>query len=616
MQTKFYSSSISILTAILLFFHPAMLFGDETSVDLDPIEVKASRSTLSAKNLPSSVTVITQEQIKRSQYLQVEDILRQTLGADVVQNGPMGSVATVFLRGAGSSSTLVMIDGIQVNANTTGAFNFSNITLDNIERIEILRGAQSTLWGADAVGGVINIITKKGRGAPSHFASFEGGSFSTFKETLGSSGALGDADYSFTASRIDSGGFSAANKKNGNTEKDGYEATNLSGRLGYNFLDDGRIEFIGRYTKSRLDFDKFDFSVSPPLVDGSDKSANEQFYIAVPIQKSLAEWWDVKLNLNTSYDKLESISSTFPPSHIFNRTYTADLQNNLKLGEFFSTVVGMEFQSLNGNNVEQGLSRNIDQQGYFMQTQFNYRNRFILTGGFRENLNSVFKDKLTYKFEGAYRFIESGTRIRAVGATGFRAPTINDLFFPNFSNPNLQPEESKNWEVGIDQTLFGGRLVLGITWFDSHFNNLIQFDTQTFRPENVGKARANGLESFVNFQLTDNLDLSLNHTWDQAVNGEGSPLRRRAKHKLNASLHHNWRNKLDSLVSVSYKSRIRDGALSAAGFTLFRAVLSYRLLDNLKITARGENLFDDAHEEIPGFGTAGVSGYAGLTYNF
>jgi len=616
MQTKFYSSSISILTATLLFFHPAMLFGDETSVDLDPIEVKASRSTLSAKNLPSSVTVITQEQIKRSQYLQVEDILRQTLGADVVQNGPMGSVATVFLRGAGSSSTLVMIDGIQVNANTTGAFNFSNITLDNIERIEILRGAQSTLWGADAVGGVINIITKKGRGAPSHFASFEGGSFSTFKETLGSSGALGDADYSFTASRIDSGGFSAANKKNGNTEKDGYEATNLSGRLGYNFLNDGRIEFIGRYTKSRLDFDKFDFSVSPPLVDGSDKSANEQFYIAVPIQKSLAEWWDVKLNLNTSYDKLESISSTFPPSHIFNRTYTADLQNNLKLGEFFSTVVGMEFQSLNGNNVEQGLSRNIDQQGYFMQTQFNYRNRFILTGGFRENLNSVFKDKLTYKFEGAYRFIESGTRIRAVGATGFRAPTINDLFFPNFSNPNLQPEESKNWEVGIDQTLFGGRLVLGITWFDSHFNNLIQFDTQTFRPENVGKARANGLESFVNFQLTDNLDLSLNHTWDQAVNGEGSPLRRRAKHKLNASLHHNWRNKLDSLVSVSYKSRIRDGALSAAGFTLFRAVLSYRLLDNLKITARGENLFDDAHEEIPGFGTAGVSGYAGLTYNF
>ncbi|MFQ5671555.1 MAG: TonB-dependent receptor plug domain-containing protein [Nitrospinales bacterium] len=615
MNTKPHYSPILILLAILFFLHPAVLFASDL-VKLDPIEVKASRSDLSAKNLPASVTVISREQIKRSQHVQVEDILRQTLGADVVQNGPMGSLTSVFLRGAGSSSTLVMIDGIQVNLNTSGAFNFGNLTLDNIERIEILRGAQSTLWGADAVGGVINIITKTGKGTPSHFASFEGGSFSTFKETLGSSGTLGDSNYSFTASRIDSGGFSAANEKNGNTENDGYEATNLSGRLGHNFLGDGRIEFVGRYTKSRLDFDKFDFSANPPFVDGPNHSNNEQFYIAVPIQKSLAEWWDMRLNLNTSYDKAESIDESSVASHNFNRTYTADLQNNLKLGEFFSTVVGMEFQSLNGHNVEQGLNRNIDQQGYFLQTQFNYQDRFILTGGFRENLNSVFKDKLTYKFEGAYRFIESGTRIRAVGATGFRAPTINDLFFPNFSNPNLQPEESKNWEVGIDQTLFGGRLTFGITWFDSHFKNLIQFDSQTFRPENVGRARSNGLESFLNFQFTDNLDMSLNHTWNQAVDGDGARLRRRAKQKLNATLHHNWRNKLDSQVSLSYKSAIRDGVVGAAGFTTVRAVLSYQLLENLKLTARGENLFDDAHEEIPGFGTAGVSGYAGLTYNF
>ncbi|MFQ5715888.1 MAG: TonB-dependent receptor domain-containing protein, partial [Nitrospinales bacterium] len=168
----------------------------------------------------------------------------------------------------------------------------------------------------------------------------------------------------------------------------------------------------------------------------------------------------------------------------------------------------------------------------------------------------------------------------------------------------------------IDQKLFDGRLVLGITWFDSHFNNLIQFDSQTFRPENIGTARSNGTESFLNFQWTDNLDLSLNHTWNQAVDGDGARLLRRAKQKLNATLHHNWRNKLDSRVSLSYKSNIRDFGPGAAGFTTVRVVLSYQLLDNLKITARGENLFDDDHEEIPGFGTAGVSGYAGLTYNF
>ena len=219
-----------IFILCFLIFIMSVSFVSSTRADeetLQPIEVTAARTTLKEENKTSAVTVITQEEIKKKQHMQVQDILREQLGIQVVRSGPLGGQTSVFMRGAGSSSTLVMIDGAQVNLNTTGGFNFSNLQMDNIERIEILRGPQSTLWGADAVGGVINIVTKKGKGDPTHSIAFEAGSFGTFKETLTSSGALGKFDYSLSASRTDSEGFSSFNENRGATEEDGYGNTSL-----------------------------------------------------------------------------------------------------------------------------------------------------------------------------------------------------------------------------------------------------------------------------------------------------------------------------------------------------------------------------------------------------
>jgi vitamin B12 transporter len=279
-------------------------------------------------------------------------------------------------------------------------------------------------------------------------------------------------------------------------------------------------------------------------------------------------------------------------------------------------VFGAEIKKQNGENVESRISRNIDNNGFYLQNVLNFWDGAVLTGGFRHDMNSAFIDKTTYKVEGAYTFKEYGTRIHSAHATGFRVPTMNDLFFPGFSNPNLKPEESNSVEVGIDQALFTDRLKAGITFFDSNLDNLIQFDSATFMPQNIGKATSRGTESYLKIQPIKELGVSLNHTWNDALDGDGHPLRRRTPNKFTTLVHHNWQDQLSSLIGVTYRRGIKDGRYNTEDFAVVRAAISYQIHKNIKLTLRGENLFNEKYEEIPGFGTAGVAGYAGLIGNF
>jgi vitamin B12 transporter len=499
-----------------------------------------------------------------------------------------------------------MIDGVQVNANTTGGYNFANFQMDNIERIEILRGTQSTLWGADAVGGVINIVTKKGKGKPTHTLALEAGSFETFKETLASSGTLGKFDYSASASRTDSDGFSSASEENGATEDDGYGNTSLSTRLGMDFLEDGRVDFIGRYQKSRNDFDN---GFGP--ADGPHLALTEAFTVALPVQKSITPWWDIRLNTNFSY---EDSNTPIFNSRVLNRTYTVDFQNNMEIDKYFSTVLGYEYQVTNGSNRGNNFSFDNRAQGIYLQGNFNYKDIAFLSAGIRENFNTEFDDQLTYKFEGALVSKEFGTKLRASYATGFRVPTINDLFFTPFNNPNLRPEESTNWELGLEQKFLQDKITLGVSYFNAEYDDLIIFIFPS--PVNVASAESQGIESFIRYNLTDNMDLTANYTWNEAVDGTNQPLQRRPRGIASGTLHHNWDNKLDSLVTVQYRSGMISGSGRVGGRTLVRAALSYKIDENWKLTARGENLLDKNYEESVGFGTAGISGYAGFAYTF
>lgn len=606
-------TTILMMTCMLLL--PMTAPAADNEEELEGIEITATRTSIEEENPAAALTIITQEEIKQKQHMQVKDVLREQAGITVVNVGPMGGTTTIFLRGASSQSSLVLIDGVQVKSNTVGSFDFSNLQMDNIERIEILRGPQSTLWGADAVGGVINIVTKRGKGKPVHSLAFEGGSFATFKETLSSSGALGKFDYSASASRTDSEGFSAFNEDLGGTEDDGYQNTTFSSRMGYNFPQDGRVELIGRYTKSRSEFDglnmAFVLSDSPNNI-----LRNETFYFALPIEKTITPWWDAKVNTNFYYDDLDTIDSTLGNSKILSRTYTVDFQNNLSLGKYASAVFGFEHQVTHGYNNGNNIALENRSQGYYLQGRLNWDERVFLNAGFRQDVNSRFDNQFTYKVEGAYQLKSWGTRLRAAYATGFRVPSVNEVLFPFFGNLNIQPEESKNWEVGIEQKLLNDRVTVGSNYFHTDFDNLIIFDFATFIAQNIGKSTSKGIETFLKIKILNNLGVTANYTWNQAQDDTtGSLLARRPRHTFSASLHHNW-NKLGTIVTVNHRTRMTSGTNMVGERTIVRAALSYQLNKDWKLTARGENLFDEDYEESFQFGGQGISGYAGFVYTF
>jgi len=578
----------------------------EASVEkLESIEITSNRLKTSVEQYAGSATVITEEEIKQTGKIHVGDILRDALGVDLRQSGPIGATSTLFLRGAGSESTLVMIDGVQVNANTLGSFNFSDLNVDNVQQIEILRGPQSTLWGSDAVGGVINIITKKGRGKPSSYASFEGGSFSTFKETFGASGQEGRMDYSVTASRTDSAGFSTKNRSAGATEDDGYENTTFSARGGANLEGDLRIDFIGRYSSSNVDIDGLSGD------DITRQSGAKTFNISLPINKQITDWWDITFRPSYFYEVTRDAQATKEDA-IYNRNITLEVQNNIEVNENISTVFGMEYQRLAGHNVLQNFKHDNHNYGFFMQSRLNLMEAWSFTGGFRKDLLSEFEDPLTYRFEGAYRIASTGTKIHTAYSTGFRAPTFNQQFFPNFGRAGLKPEESKGWEAGVKQSYLNNRVHFDITYFETRFTNLLITPPPTFALVQVGTAKTNGTETEIRAQLPYHSQISINHSWLEARDGNGTKLANRSKHRFSTQMSKDFGKDFNLLIGLRFRSRA--GAVEP--FKTVRMAAKYQMTSKLKLTARIENLFDEDYEEVDTFSTAGMSGYAGFVYDF
>ena len=199
----------------------------------------------------------------------------------------------------------------------------------------------------------------------------------------------------------------------------------------------------------------------------------------------------------------------------------------------------------------------------------------------------------------------------------FSKTLIQSFTQAGFSNPELKPEEVESWEVGLDQTFMDGKIIFSTVYFDADYDDLIQFSIDTFQPENIANASSKGVETNINFKLPNNFFLGLNHTWNEAIDkSTGEQLRRRAEHKFHANLQHNWCDKLKSTLGLTYRDETNDGSVVLDSYVVVRSSLVYQYNKKVKFTLRGENLFDEEYEEISGFGTAGVSGYAGFTYSF
>ena len=601
---------------------------------LEEVVVTATKTPVPVSQLTSAVEVIKGEELEQKKIKTVIEALRLAQSVTVTQNGGPGTLATVGIRGASTAQTLVLMDGTILNSPTAGQFDFANLTTDNIERIEILRGAQSMLWGSDAMGGVINIITKRGTGAPTASAFQEYGSFVTLREGANVSGRKGPFDLSASVTQWDTNGFSAVNFRRGATERDGYHNFQTSARAGVTLPNDGRLDFNLRWWKTKVDFDNAFGNTA--LDELGTNTLDHRLVLSAIYDQPIVSWWSQKLTLardrEFAFNRSGSVQRNVATgvvtvvspstSDLETLNHRVEWQHNFQIGKPLLLTTGYQFREGVGDSSSfsaTSRSKVISSNAGFAQAQINLFERILFTGGVRQDSYNVFGDATTYRVTAGYLLKETGTKFRGSYATGFRAPTINDLFFPGFSNPNLKPEKSKSMDLGVDQKVFQDKLLLTGGFFWNRFRNLIQLD-QNFIPQNVGNALTHGWEGGFQYAILKNLELRGQYSWILTRNLDtGGRLARRPVDQASAGLSYQPIDPVRFILEYRLVGgRVNDTANSQKmpSFDVVNVSATYNVTKQWQIFGRVDNLFDKDYEEVLFFGTPIRSVFVGVKFTY
>jgi len=641
-----------------VFAQEVALADQEEIVETREVVVSATKTEIPVKQLTSAVEVMTGEQIQQRNVKTVAEALRWAQGLAVFQSGGPGTAVDVRMRGGTPEQTMVLIDGAIVNSATVGTYDFANLTTDNIERIEILRGNQSMLWGSDAMGGVINITTKRGRDTPSISAFSEYGSFNTIREGASLSGKKGLMDFSGSISRWDTTSFSAINYRRGATERDGYHNWQGSVRLGVELPKDGRLEFSFRWLNGIVNFDGADPNTFDPADVLGAKSQDTQYIFAGNYTQPITSWWSQKLSMARATDNLVSSTGTFfrnvvtgatgslvqDLSQIETTSNRIEWQHNFQVSKPLLLTAGYQFREQQGenqdllNNITTIPNKTVSSNSGFADAQLNLWDRLFGTAGIRQDEYNVFGSATTYRVTGGYLHQETGTKLRGSYATGFRAPTINQLFFPGFGTPNLQPEKSQGLDVAVDQSLPNDRGTISVGYFWTRYRDLILsvFDPVVcnapgsfgFCAQNVGLARARGVESSVKFKLVrdrpwiKSLDLQGQYTYTLTNDLTGGQDTRLPKWPLNQ-----WSTILSyqpiDALRANLEGRFVGQRYSTTGntqpigsFYVWNVSATYEINKQMQVYTRVDNIFNEKYEEVLFFGTPIRSVFGGLRINF
>lgn len=601
----------------------------QTVEQLPEIVVSASRVPLEAKAVGSAVTVITAEEIERKQARIVSDLLREVPGITVHRSGTVGTLTAVRIRGSEHGHTLVLIDGVKVNdPSSSGAiYDFGDLLAADIERIEILRGPQSGLYGSNAIGGVIHITTRKGRGPVTANVSVEGGSFGTGSVSAGIHGGARGHHFSLGAAGLGTSGISIAT----GDEKDGYRNQTYSARLGMQPADDLEFELTGRYVKARVETDNVP-------TDNDDHADSEQAMGLGRLTYSLLDGdWRHALGAAAHRKKLTVISS-WGTNEYNGRKTRFDYQTNFffETADASHTVTFVAEQEKDSQESGGGASE-VTNHGYSGEYQLGWGDRLFLSGSLRYDDNERFKDTTTFRITAAYVVDGSGTRFHGSYGTGVKNPTLSHLFqqFGRIGlNPDVEPEESKGWDVGVAQKLLEGRLSLDVTYFNNRPTNLIYwndagtpYDWQNpatgdddFYDNLEGTSRIRGLEFTAKATPADGLRLSAQYTYTDAKDSGGQRLPRRAEHVASVNLGYGFldgRAGVDLGIDYNGKqlNRTTDPVM-IDDFVLVHVAGSYKLGGRMELFGRIDNLFDTDYEEVPGYRTTGIGFHAGLRGTF
>lgn len=609
-----------------LFWSPAFASDDSSTPD---ILVQAPRLLDESIEASRSVSIIDEKEIRLKNPSTVADLLRDLPGVEVVRQGPIGQTTSVFIRGARSEDTLVLIDGVVANdaMSPAGGYDFSTLSPQNIDRIEVYRGPQSVRFGGGALGGVINIITKEGRGPARTRYFIEGGSYDTLRTALGFLGRSGTLGYSIAADGLQTRGFPAAAAQDGNTIPDGAKMSSASGKLTWQPDDISKINAVFRYTQANVSLDPHG---GPAGDDPNDTSKSTQFLTSLEGQRRfLSE--RLKSTLGIYYSEVNRSDANLPDANNPENTADSFLSENQKIEsnhELTLTDNHLLRVHLQWNRETGGSSSWFDgaetiiprqEQSIFGEALTYLYESPIWFGdaGFRLNEQSRIGNIPSERASIGRFFDSTKTRMSLTYGSGFKIPSLYQLF-SNYGNQTLQWESSSTTELTVEQK-FGDGMTGSLACFQNSYHNMIDFDPVTSKYLNVSAAISRGVEAQVNLQMSSDLNLDMNYTYlDSVDETTGWTLLRRPSHSGNLTVRYK-RNSLEAFSQVHYVGERPDvdpitfARLTDVSFVVFNVGGAYLISQNMKLSARIENLFNQQYQEVAGYGTPGFSYYLGLS---
>lgn len=637
----------SFLTIILLIqLSISAQQTDSVKATLSEIIVTATKTETPYYAIASSVSVITSKEISERQLKTVVDVLRQEPGLSIIEQGGPGKLAQVFMRGSNTNHTLVIVNGVKMNdaSSPNNAYDFSSMNTNDVDRIEIVRGPQSTLYGSDALAGIINIITKQGSVKQQYSFASEGGTNGYYRGNISALGSTGILYYAISASKSGTDGISANSSKFGNHEKDGNKNNSFTSRFGLDISPITKLDFIYKFSQSETGLDQSE-------IQGDDPNYTYKTEEHVFLGGIKTAFFDNNWQQQFSASLIKRFSHSLDLPDLFHPNLSSDSynlahrvkinwQNNLNVAENNLITFGIESETETARTSYYSTGdwgpfnsvfpeQSIRTTGFYLQDQINIANSFFTTIGVRYDSNQKFGGITTFRIAPAYFLSTTGTKFKMSYGSGFKAPSLFYLFDPLFGNPNLQPEQSRGWDIGLDQNFDDGKYNFNITYFDLKLKNMFGFDSN-FRTINIAEASSHGIEFAASAININHFSLNANYTYTKAKDEYklssdfDKPLLRRPKDQFTIIANYRMNEKVNLNLQLRYVGERDDKDFSTypaarvtlPDYTLVNIAANYKFFSHLELTARIENFFDKQYEEVLYYGTLGRSFYVGMNLSF
>ena len=608
----------TFFTLLLSFLLPEYSYSQESganslsSSEIENIIIRSTRIPAGAKDIGSSLYIINEDQIKARGFKDAIDAISSAPGVTSKQNGSFGGVGTIRIRGASSSQTLVLVDGVPVNdaSSPGGGYNFEYLNTSNIQSIEVLKGSQSTLWGSDAIGGVVNIYTKQSE-STSFGASAEIGSFGLKRGSADINFAGSNSRFRVSSSKTSVDGISKADEKDGNLEDDGFESESYS-MSGSIDLDSLILKGSLSYMESQVEYDSYGFATG--VQDGDERSNTDEFIGSI---SAIFDLFDDKLQ-NSIFISQSDINRDYYSNGSFSfgaegKRELIRYQGNIEVNEFNKVAFGLESEESKVDVDESTID------GSFLLYEFRPNSKIIISTGIRNDDHEGFGSKTTRRISGTFKPSDN-LIIRSSWGEGFKVPTIfQSTYFccgATSANSSIRPETSTSYDFGFELFFNEMNSNFSITYFDQDINDQINFSFGVGGYENIDKVNSEGFEIALDYQISKLMSLYLNYSYIDSVDGNGSSLFYVAKDSGEAGLIYEPNNSFSGSIIARYNGSESSSYGKIDSWIRFDVNGSYKLSGTNELYFRIENLLDEEYQQIFGYGTPERSGFIGLRSKF